>query len=214
MRTHEERMAEIRRRSEEQIKLRKKRGRRILITCIPVVMVVGIVGAWLLSSAPVTESIPWEEEAFVDGTVEENMAEMVEEALPATMVETATAQLSHSDYPRLSVEILSVEQRDEGTSLRVLWKNDTDKEVIFGSSFFIEELQGGQWRSCQVNESVIFDALAYILEPGQEREETYVLTGVYDLPEQGTCRFLTECFVYETPEDSLKCELWDTFNLE
>ncbi len=214
MRTHEERMAEIRRRSEEQIKLRKKRSRRILMACIPLVMCIGILGAWLLTDAPVTESMPREKEAFVDVTVEETIPETMEETLPVHMVDTATLQMSHSDYPGLSVEILSVEQGEEGTSLRVLWKNETEKDVIFGSSFFIEELQGGQWGSCAVNETVTFDALAYILEPGAEREKTYRLTGVYDLPEEGTCRFLTECFVYETPEDSLKCEMWAVFNLE
>lgn len=212
MRSQEERMAEIRRRSNMLIEERKKKRKIIWATCVPLILCVVIGGLWLFPKGTATESIPYEAvEAMTEmGETEE---ETQPQTRPAIFTETSIAYSSYTDYPGVTVEILSLEESDGKTSLRVLWKNETDKEMIYGSSFFIDSWQGDHWQSCQVNEDLIFTAIAYFLEPGQEREETYTLTGVYSLPEEGSCRFRTECFVYETPEESLHCELWDTFEL-
>lgn len=213
MRTQQERMAEIRRRSDVLIVQRKKRRTMILACCVPLVLSVILVGAWLFPRDSATETVSREECAMTEIAAMETCPETGAMTLPAVSVETATVFNNYTDYPGVTVEILSVEESDGKTSLRVLWKNETDKEMIYGSSFFVDSWQGGHWQSCQVNEDLTFTAIAYFLEPGQEREETYTLTGVYALPDQGTCRFRTECFVYETTEESLHCVLWDAFEL-
>lgn len=214
MRNHEERMAEIRRRSDALIQERKKRRKTILTLCVPLALCLVIMGVWLLPKGTATESGLREEEGTIpEIAVGEAMERTEAMTLPAMECEIATALDSYSDYPGISVEILSVDRQTEGTSLRVRWKNDTDKEVIFGASFSIDSLQDSRWQPCKMNEGVAFPAIGYILEPGQVREEPYMLTGVYDLPERGICRFLTECFVYETESDSIRCELWTSFSL-
>lgn len=210
MRTHEERMAEIHRRSEEWIKLRKKRRKGILFTCIPLVLIVGIFGAWSLTGAGSIESMVEPQE-----TAEECIAVEVErETYPAIMSTAALEGTPYSEYEGLSVQILSLEQGENGTIIRVRWKNDTEKKVVYGSSYFIDAYRGDRWELCAVDENAIFTAIAYFLEPGQEREETYTLAGVYELPETGICRFRTECFVYETEDNSIHCELWDVFEIK
>lgn len=208
MRTHEERMKEIYRRSEEQLLLRKKRKRRILLTAIPMVLSIGIMTAWLSFQGGPTESAPdMEPEAC---TMEETQLATV----PETLSQTATMEANYTEYPGLSVEILAVEQSEEGTSLKVRWSNETEKEVLYGSSFFIDAFEEDHWEPCKVKDDVVFPAIAYSLAPGQKKVETYGLTGVYELKETGTHRFRTECFVFETAEDSLHCELWVTFGPE
>lgn len=202
-------MAEIRRRSEEWIKIRKKKRNRLLAACIPLLLGIGILGTWISHGGAPTESMTRQEDIADEAMIEV----ATEETYPATMVETMANIMPYSEYDGVSVEILSVEQNGEGTILRVRWKNETEKDVIFGSSFFVDAYRGNEWESCRVNESVTFHALAYFLEPGQEQEKSYTLSGVYELPEEGICRFRTECFVYETPEESVHCQLWDIFEL-
>ncbi len=204
MRTHEERMAEIHRRSEKLIKLRKKRRIATLLTCIPLILCVGIVSGLFLKGGGPTESM----------TEMETIRETIAVTDLVSVVETATEFAPYSDYEGVSVEILSVEQDNGKTMLRVLWKNETEKDVLFGASFFVDTYRQEQWETCRVNESVVFPAIAYTLSPGQERQEEYTLTGVYELPEEGICRFRTECFVYETSEESLHCQLWDVFEMK
>lgn len=214
MKTHEERMAEIYRRGDAIVKERKKRRNIFAAVCVPLVLCFIVAGAWLLPKGSTTESGSPEEGATPEIAVQETYPETLALTQPAVSVETVTFLNHYTDYPGVTVEILSVEETDGKTSLRVLWKNKTEKEMIYGSSFFVDSWQGDHWQSCQVNEDLVFTAIAYFLQPGEEREESYTLTGVYALPEEGTCRFRTECFVYETPEESLHCELWSTFDLK
>ncbi len=217
MRTFEQRMAEIKSRSETLIRRRKKRRIAILTTCIPLVLTLVLVGGRFLFPDSPTES-----EAFLhEGTTAPELApdevEIVEEGmtLHATFVETVTAPSgSYTDYEGVSVEALSMEQDADGIFLRIKWKNETDKEVIFGSAFYIDAFRGGTWIPCNVNENLTFTAIAYVLAPNSEREETYRLTGTYDLPTTGTCRFRADCFVYTTPEETTPCTLWTTFQAE
>ena len=210
MRTHEERMNEIYRRSEEQLLLRKKRNRRVILTVMPLILCIGVMTAWVSRRGGITESIREPEAVPEACTMEETQIATV----PETMTQTATMEANYTDYPGLSVEILAVEQSEEGTSLKVRWNNETEKEVLYGSSFFIDAFEEDHWEPCEVDETVVFPAIAYSLEPGQKKVETYSVTGVYELKETLTHRFRTECFVYETAEDSLHCELWVTFESE
>lgn len=217
MRTFEERMEEIQRRSEELLRIRKKRRSAIFATCVPLILTLSLLGVWLLPRGTTTESAgrPVDGEAIGKIVPEETIKEGERETIPATFFATvSTYSSSYTDHPGVTVEILSLDHSPEGLSLRVLWKNATEHDVIFGSAFFIEEQQGQQWSLCSVNENVCFTAIAYGLEPGQEREEVYNLSGVYELPEKGTCRFRAECFVYSTPEERERCELWTTFAID
>lgn len=216
MRTFEERMEEISRRSGELLEKRKKRRRGILLTCIPLVLCLGLLGLWRFPQNAETESSPESMNPIPEicSTQPELAATDPPQATASAIwVETAVAaaQLTHTDHPGVSVQILSAKRTDEGTSLRVLWKNETDKEVIYGSSYFMDEHRDEQWIPCKINEAVTFTAIAYVLQPGAEVERTYHLGGVYEIPETGTCRFRTECFVYLDSGESQVCNLWAAF---
>ncbi len=217
MRTTQERMDEIQKRSEDLIRKQKKRRTLLMGTCIPMILTLVLVGGWFLypNSPTETEAIPYEGETLPE--IMEDEMEAVEEGMtiPAIMVETATAPLgSYTDYEGITLELLSLDRNENGLSLTIKWKNGTDKEAIYGSAFYIDRFQGGTWIPCNMNENLCFTAIAYILEPNSEREETYHLTGVYDLPDTGTFRFRTDAFVYTTPDESTPCTLWTTFQIE
>lgn len=217
MRTTEQRMTEIKTRSEVLIRKRKKRRAVLMGTCIPMALALVLAGGRFLRIASPTESefIPLERETAPEiGT---DMAEAAEEGITiaAIFAESATAPTgSFTDFEGVTVEVVSLDRDTDGLSLKIKWKNETDKEVIFGSAFYIDAFQGGEWIPCNVNGDLIFTAIAYNLAPDSEREETYRLTGVYDLPDSGTCRFRSDCFVYTTPETSTPCTLWTTFRAE
>ncbi len=216
MRTLEQRMAEIQSRKEALMAKNQKRRNAILATSIPLVLTLVLVGGYFLHS-PLpgeTELIPYEADTLAEVAVDSN--QVVEEAtVPAIFVESATAPVgSYTDYEGLTLEVLSLDRDEKGLSLRIKWKNETDKEVIFGAAFYIDRFRGGEWHPCDMEENVTFNALGYILPPNSEREETYRLTGVYQLPELGTCRFRTDCFVYLAPDRSTPCTLWTTFQIE
>ena len=62
------------------------------------------------------------------------------------------------------------------TTLEVEWINNTPYEANYGSSYVIERLEGDEWVSCAMRDDLAFTAIAYILQAGQTRSETYELT--------------------------------------
>ena len=97
--------------------------------------------------------------------------------------------------------------------LVIVWENQTDFDVTYGESFTVERLEGEKWVSCDTKEMAIFEAIGYLLQAGQTKEETYNLSAYYDVSKPGTYRFLTECYVSDTKNESTKCSLWTEFTV-
>lgn len=50
------------------------------------------------------------------------------------------------------------------SKINVVWKNDTDKELTFGDSYFIHKLVGQEWKAIE-NDKVVFNSIGYIVSP-------------------------------------------------
>lgn len=121
---------------------------------------------------------------------------------------------THSDYEGIEVQIANAAWGENGFVLKVDWINRTSYEGIFGALYVIEKREGEQWVSCATVDDLVFDALAYVLAPGQTREETYQVSQIFDVSAAGTYRFRSEITVNDGTEEANKCSVWAEFSLE
>jgi hypothetical protein len=98
-------------------------------------------------------------------------------------------------------------------TLTVEWKNRSQYDAIYGSGYLIERLEGENWVGCAMRDDLIWTAIAYNLDAGTVRSETYPLTGTFDISSPGQYRFKSECYVYESAEQSTKCALVAEFTV-
>ena len=135
---------------------------------------------------------------------------------PNTAPLTILPGQSYTDFENIEIRIDSLEWHEEvaKTTLTVVWKNGTEFDAIYGSSYLIERLDGEEWVSCAMREDLVSTAIAYSLEAGSTKTETYNLTKTFDVASPGKYRFKTECYVYESENRSTKCELTAEFFIE
>ena len=134
---------------------------------------------------------------------------------PETKGPDFVSRVSHTDYPGMEIQIESIQYNNENasTELTIAWKNQTDFQVVYGEAFGIERLENGKWVSCAMQELTAFTSIGYLLEAGTTREETYNLSFYYDVSAPGTYRFLTDCYISDTKNESTKCNLWAEFTI-
>lgn len=116
---------------------------------------------------------------------------------------------THSDHEQIEIRIAGITRDEQGTCLEIEWISHSKEEAIFGASYTIERLEGKQWVSCLKAEDAAFDALAYVLLPGQTRKEVYRPDGLFDLSKPGTYRFRSEC----SAEGQDRCQVWAEFSV-
>ena len=117
--------------------------------------------------------------------------------------------LAHSDYQGVSVRIKNAAWSENGFVLEVDWINKTSYEGIFGASYIIERKEEDGWVSCQTVDELVFIALAYVLSPGQTREETYHVSSIFDVSGPGTYRFRSELSIGDKDHQTV----WAEFTL-
>ena len=129
---------------------------------------------------------------------------------------TMTPGESYTDFENIEIRVESLDQHEEEekTSLTVVWNNKSEFDAIYGSSYLIERLEGENWVSCATRDDLIWTAIAYTLDAGAVQSETYTLTDTFDISIPGRYRFKSECYVYETAEESTKCELVAEFSID
>lgn len=128
--------------------------------------------------------------------------------------ETALAPGSvHSGYDGISIRITGVSRQEDNLVLDVDWINETAYEAIFGESYTIERKEGDEWVSCQIPEELVFHLVAYVLSPGQIREERYTLTNLFDISRPGTYRFRSDVSVNTGAADYEDFDVWEEFTL-
>ncbi len=122
---------------------------------------------------------------------------------------------SYTSYDGVEIQIDSLNWHEGNlkSSLVVAWSNETQFEVTYGASFAIERLDGEEWVSCAIPDDLVFIAIGYLLPAGKMKNETYTLTGIFDVTSPGTYRFKTDCYVSDNAEQGTKCELTAEFTL-
>lgn len=120
-------------------------------------------------------------------------------------------QTAQKDTPEVELAV-EVEAKDGQPVLRVLWKNNTDFSVTYGEPYSIQYQQGGQWVSCAVGDQA-FITIAYMLDPGQSRQESYNPSRMFNMTEPGSYRFLSNCRIHDRSEGGRDMKVTAEFTL-
>jgi len=89
------------------------------------------------------------------------------------------------DYPLLVGVAMTAEKTTypkNVTTIDVVWKNDTDLELVFGEAYRLEKKVNGKWKEIKTWMSPsVFISIAYDVPPHSQRKHTYDLRGYYYL---------------------------------
>lgn len=217
MRNLDECKAEVFRRSEARLRARKRRNIAILTACVPVVLCIALVWA---------AGLPGKTGERASGLTEEYAPESAMGAVPAGTRPAMDADdgvvgqaygvavgKTKTDFPGVEVRVAGFDPKNGGT-LTVVWENKTQYEVMYGAEYTVMRRGEDQWVSCQRRGDLAFEAIGYLLMPGQTKTEVYSLAYTYDASAPGVYRFESTCFVQNTPNESAKCALSAEFTVE
>lgn len=111
----------------------------------------------------------------------------------------------------ISIEILSAKRTaEDGTVLEVRWNNASDRDILFGSNFGIDRLEGNNWQQLKARPNTAFTTEAYLLRAHTCLERTYRLDWVYDVSRTGSYR-LTVDYSFCDDETNTQFDLWAEF---
>lgn len=82
-------------------------------------------------------------------------------------------------------------QQDD-TSITVVWKNESGKELMYGEAYGLERLKNDAWEMVGTGEMTVI-TIGYVLRNGDERQQTLGLSSRYGRPEPGAYRISTTC---------------------
>ena len=123
--------------------------------------------------------------------------------------------VAHTDFEGMNIQIVNAIWTAEEIKLEVKWNNDTTYDVVYGESFDIEKQTNGEWKSCVTLDNLAFNDIGYELKAKSSQKQTYNLTDMFDISENGEYRFTTYCHVYDKGRggESTKCEMWAAFTV-
>ena len=120
-------------------------------------------------------------------------------------------QTAQKDTPQVELTV-EVKEKDGQPALQVLWKNNTDFSVTYGEPYGIEYYREEQWVSCAVGDT-IFVTIAYLLDPGQSRQESYNPARMFNMTKPGNYRFLSSCIIHDGTEGGKNLNVSAEFRL-
>ncbi len=137
-------------------------------------------------------------------TATENQSEsqILDESQPENDNKKADMQISYATA--VSIQSLAITEANGKVTLDVLWKNDTDYEVIYGEMFWVERNVDGKWTVCEQGESNAFHSIAIVLEPRSEHKKKYNVSNYYDVSKPGDYRLMTECYIHISETETKK----------
>ena len=137
-------------------------------------------------------------------TATENQSEtqILDESQPENDNKKADMQISYATA--ISIQSLAITEANGKVTLDVLWKNDTDYEVIYGEMFWVERNVDGKWTVCEQGESNAFHSIGIVLEPRSEHTKKYNVSNYYDVSELGDYRLMTECYIHISENETKK----------
>ena len=122
---------------------------------------------------------------------------------------------TYTSFEGMNVQIVNVIWNGEEIKLDVKWNNETSYNVVYGEYYKIEKEMNGKWESCVTLDNLAFNAIGYELRSKSSQKQTYNLTDMFDISENGKYRFATDCSVYENGRgaESTECEMWVEFTV-
>lgn len=129
----------------------------------------------------------------------------------------ATIEIGKTDttFEGMNVQIVNAIWNDEEIKLEVKWNNETSYDVVYGEDYEIEKETNGEWKSCVTLDNLAFTDIGYELPSKSSQKQTYNLTDMFDISQNGKYRFTSDCFVYDKGRggESTECELWAEFTV-
>ena len=119
----------------------------------------------------------------------------------------------YSDFNGISIQASGIYIFPDKTTIVITWENDTEYSVIYGEPYSIERLENGEWINCSLKDNSFSD-IAYELRAKELDSKEYTLTGMYEVNEPGTYRFLSTCSVDTGEEQLAECSVWAEFRIE
>lgn len=122
---------------------------------------------------------------------------------------------THTTFEGMNVQIVNAIWNDEEIKFEVKWNNETSYDVVYGEYYKIEKETNGEWESCVTLDNLAFTDIGYELSAKSSQKQTYNLTDMFDISENGKYRFTTDCSVYENGRGagSTECEMWAEFTV-
>lgn len=137
-------------------------------------------------------------------TVTENESDtpILDESQPENDNKKADMQISYATA--ISIQSLAITEANGKVTLDVLWKNDTDYEVMYGEMFWVARNADGKWVSCDDGEENAFIEIARVLLPRSEHTKKYNVSNYYDVSKLGDYRLMTECYIHISENETKK----------
>ena len=137
-------------------------------------------------------------------TATENQSEsqILDESRPENDNDKADMQISFATA--ISIQSKGITEDNGKVTLEVLWKNDTDYEVLYGEMFWVQRNADGKWVSCDDGEENAFNEIGIVLEPRSEHTKKYNVSNYYDVLELGDYRLMTECYIHISENETKK----------
>jgi len=122
---------------------------------------------------------------------------------------------THTTFEGMNIQIVNAIWNDEEVKFEVKWNNETSYNVVYGECYKIEKEINGKWESCVTLDNLAFNDIGYELRSKSSQKQTYNLTDMFDVSENGKYRFATDCSVYENGRGagSTECEMWVEFTV-
>ena len=122
---------------------------------------------------------------------------------------------THTTFEGMNIQIVNAIWNDEEIKFEVKWNNETSYDVVYGEYYKIEKETNGEWESCVTLGNLVFTDIGYELRSKSSQKQTYNLTDMFDISENGKYRFTTDCSVYENGRGagSTECETWVEFTV-
>ena len=123
---------------------------------------------------------------------------------------------THTTFDGMNVQIVNVIWNDEEIKFEVKWNNETSYDVVYGEYYKIEKETNGEWENCVTLDNLAFTEIGYELSSKSSQKQTYNLTDMFDISENGKYRLITDCLVYENGHgaESTECEMWVEFTVD
>ena len=119
------------------------------------------------------------------------------------------AEEKYTDFDGVSIGIESIDTSEDYPVFTVKWTNNSDAEINFGMGYYIERLDGEEWKSVQTSDFNIIE-IACIMKPGESGNQTY--SGeFFSFKEFGMYRIRTD--FYAQGEDFGGHTTWATFEV-
>lgn len=82
------------------------------------------------------------------------------------------AEEKYTSFEGVSISIENIDTSKDYPVFTVKWTNDSDEEITFGMGYYIERLDGDEWKSVQTSDFAIIE-IACIMKPGESGNQTY-----------------------------------------